>query len=125
METEKVQKAVDSLRGDLDRWKGGLVKVFPDQLRVVLDALSEGVLVIPADEPEPEFAIGSRVELALDIEYFGVRYPAGTKGFVVEIDESGEYRYKVQFDDPLHRVGYEYRVIESQNFAAEELKVIA
>lgn len=125
METEKVQKAVESLRGDLDRWKGGLVKVFPDQLRVVLDALSEGVLVIPADEPEPEFAIGSRVELALDIEYLDMKYPAGTKGFVVEIDESGEYAYKIKFDKPFVRKWHPFHEVEEQNFAAEELKVIA
>jgi hypothetical protein len=80
--------------------------------------------VIPAEE-EPELAIGSRVELALDIVYLGVRYPVGTKGFIIEIDESGEYRYKMQFDESLHGDGYVYRVIESQNFAAEELKVIA
>lgn len=124
MEIEKVQKAVDSLRGDLDRWESGLVRVLPDQLQVVLDALSEGVLVIPAEE-EPELAIGSRVELALDIDYLGTRYPCGTKGFIVEIDESGEYRYKMHFYTPVEKSIFPYRVIESQNFAAEELKVIA
>ena len=118
--SDKVEKAIASLRLDLERQKVGLVRVFPDQLRIVLDALEEerGVVADPL-----ELKVGSRVEVVEEVNYLSTVYAAGLQGEVTNIEEGGSYPYTVRFDKSLGNPHFVHHW--NQNFRAGELRVIA
>jgi hypothetical protein len=122
----KLERAVADLRADLGRDKGGLVKVFADQLEAVLDAL-EGAPVV---EPEAEIRV---VESFDDLfkdkngRYFigiNVRctkkldaYPSvqiGDEGVVVRHNYNSRYVYGVRFE------GFAYTNV---NVTSDEIEV--
>lgn len=119
--SDKVQRAIASLRVDLERQKVGLVRVFPDQLRIVLDALEEERGAV-AEDPL-ELKVGSRVEVAEEVNYLSTVYAAGLQGEVTNIEEGGSYPYTVRFDKSLGNPHFVHHW--KQNFRAGELRVIA
>lgn len=108
--SEKLARAIKDLRADLNRDKGGLVKVFGDQLSLVLDALE------PVDDVIRE---GDRVELTKDLGgvgcysafmYTGVQ---GTVKRIAEISWEDSYNYIVILDTkPENLDGYAFHLNE-------------
>ena len=107
--SEKLARAIKDLRADLNRDKGGLVKVFGDQLSLVLDALED---TIPAEPVDTDIREGDFVEIKNYSESGGVRN--GMTGTVLSVKVRGSFPYKVQ----LHAYP------QSALFSKKELKKV-
>lgn len=99
-ENDKLARAYADLRADIARSGPGLIKVFRDQLELVLDALApvqEPVTVLEKDPDTSRINVGDTVELVKDVRHFGEHYPVGTKGTVESVyPNEGLYPYSVK-----------------------------
>lgn len=95
-ENDKLARAYADLRADIARSGPGLVKVFRDQLTLVLDSLE------PVKEAPNNAAIkrGDTVELVSSLEYYGTHYPAGLRGTVTHVYNAvpGNFPYTVKIE---------------------------
>lgn len=134
--SDKLTRAIADLRADLARDKGGLVRVFADQLEAVLDALEDKPdlvvkvdpkIVVSVPKEEDTFDIGDLYASFKD--YNGLwllgltvkatkkvtAYPsieAGTEGMVVGYNHNSRYIYRVKFDAYYNPVNMAHDEIE-------------
>ena len=91
----KLQRAIADLRVDVARNKGGLVRVFADQLTTVLDALEE-TMPEPVDDVIRE---GNRVVIVDYTMDGSIRN--GMEGTVKKVKNTSNYPYRVLVDEAL------------------------
>jgi hypothetical protein len=115
--SKELERAIADLRNDIARSGPGLVKVFRDQLTLVLDALD------PAPERAEEapvdntIRVGDTVETLTRVDFFGEVFNSGTKGVVMDtnVKFNNFYPYAVKIIGSVAEI----------NFNRKELRKVA
>lgn len=112
----KLERAIEILRGDLERHTTGLVKVFPDQLAIVLDALQGqageelDLSHFPGLAEFRQFRVGDKVKLS-HYTMFGNRLlRKGHLGVVeyVNYDELAVYPISVKLEGEAYEKYFDH-----------------